>query len=258
MERIEGMPKRGRGIRSELAQAVGCQIAYMSQILNGHVNFTVEQAGKVNRFFGHSEVEGHFFLLMVQAERAGDKETRRYFERQMEEVLAQRLVIKNRLGIGQSLGIEDQATYYSAWYFAAAHMLLLNPKTRTRAAVSAFLGLPLAKTTEILDFLVGSGLARQEGDRYFAGENKIHLGSDSKLISKHHTNWRIRAIQSLELARESDVHYSGVLSLSRSDTMRLKAMLVKGVEDAVALVQGSEDETLTALCVDFFSVSSVE
>ena len=251
---IENQPKKGRGIRLKLAQAVGCQQTYISQILNGHVDLNLEQAGKVNRFFGHSKEESHFFMLLVQWARSGDQETRKYFQEQIDSERTQRLMIKNRLGLAPGLSYSDQVTYYSAWYYSAVHILLTLPDFRTKQTISSQLGLSISKTNEILDFLVSTGLADQRGDQYFTGQAQIHLGNDSKLIVRHHTNWRLRAMHSLDQEKKEDLHYSGVFSLAASDVTKIKSMVVRYVEEIVSVVKTSKEEKLAAFCVDFFGL----
>lgn len=253
-ELIASRPKKGRGIRSQLAEAIGCQIAYISQILNGSIDMNLEQAGKANRFFGHSKEESHFFLLLVQLARAGDRETKLYFREQMEAEVNRRLVIKNRLGLAQGLSPLDQTTYYSAWYYAAVHILVTIPKFRTKAEIQEKLGLPPEKIAEILEFLVRTGLLEQKDGNYIGGANQIHLGNDSNLVMRHHANWRLRAMRSLELEKKNDLHYSAVVSLSVTDMVKLKSRLVKDIEEVIQVVKQSPEEELAVFCVDFFGI----
>jgi len=250
---IASQPKGGRGVRSKLAVAVGCQVAYVSQILSGHLHLSLEQAMRVNRFFAHSKDEAHFFLLLVQHARAGDKETRAYFQEQLDAGLTRRLVLTKRLDMAQGITPEDQVTYYSAWYYSAAHILVTIPNFQTKAVIAAKLGVTLEQTSEILEFLLRTGLVQQKGDRYLPGQAQIHLDQNSKLTSRSHANWRVRVLGALDSPKEADVHYTGVFSLSSADAMKLKAMILKQIEDVVAVVKSSKEEQLSTFCVDFFS-----
>jgi uncharacterized protein (TIGR02147 family) len=249
---IHSRPKHGHGVRSKLADAIGCQVAYVSQILNGGIDLNIEQTIRLNKFFGHTKEEAHFMLLLVQFARAGDRDTRDYFREQMEVEIAKRLVIKNRLGLAQGLSAEDQVTYYSTWYYAAVHILLTIPDFRTKPAIAEKLGLTLEKTNEVLEFLVRTGLANQEGNIFGTGQSQIHLGNDSKLIARHHANWRLRALDSLDQETKEDLHYSSVVSLSVSDIAKVKALAVKKIEEIISVVKDSKEEELAVFCVDFF------
>jgi uncharacterized protein (TIGR02147 family) len=251
---LKAQPKKGRGQRSRLAEAIGCQLTYISQILNGHVHLNLEQGMKVNRFFGHSQDEAHFFLLLVQFARAGDHDTRKYFQDQIDQELQRRLVIKNRLAAAQGLNEEDQVTYYSAWYYAAVHIFVTIPEFQNKRILTHRLGIGTDKINDVLGFLERTGLVRREGDNYKPGPAQIHLGNDSKLVSRHHCNWRLQAMQSLDLERPQDLHYSVVASISKSDATKMKALLVKQIEELVATIKVSQEEELCAICIDFFGL----
>jgi plasmid maintenance system antidote protein VapI len=250
---IESQPKRGRGLRSQLAQAIGCQVAYISQILNGHLHLSVEQAVRVNKFFAHSKDEGNFFLLLVQHARAGDADTRAHFQELLEAELAKRLVLSRRLGLAQGIREEDQVTYYSAWFYSAIHILVTIPAFQTRAAIAAKLGLSKESISEALDFLARTGLVLQQGDRFIPGPSQFHLAQSSKLAARSHTNWRVRVLGALDAPKDTDVHYTGVYSLSTADALKLKALVLKQIEEVIAVVKPSKEEQLGIFCVDFFT-----
>src|SRR5205823_2044353 len=111
----------------------------------------------------------HFLILLVNFAREGDRETRLYYQGLIDEQIAQRLVIKNRLGQAERLTEEDKVTYYSSWHYAAVHILVSVPGFQTRAAIAAHLGLTSVKTGEILEFLCGTGVLEQNGDHFRAG-----------------------------------------------------------------------------------------
>ena len=49
-----------RGFRSRLAEEIGCNNAFVSQVLNTHVNFSLEQAVRICRHIGGQDLERHF------------------------------------------------------------------------------------------------------------------------------------------------------------------------------------------------------
>jgi hypothetical protein len=250
---IDSQPKGGRGVRSQMADAIGCQVAYISQILNGHLHLSVEQAVRANKFFAHSKDEGSFFILLVQYARAGDNDTRAHFHDLLEAELAKRLVLTRRLGMAQGISPEDQVTYYTAWFYSAVHILVTIPAFQTKTAIAAKLGLSKEQAADILDFLVRTGLVMQKGDRFLPGPSQIHLDQHSKLTARSHTNWRVRVLGALDSPKETDVHYTGVFSLSSADALKLKALVLKQIEDVIAVVKPSKEEQLGIFCVDFFS-----
>jgi hypothetical protein len=49
----------------------------------------------------------------------------------------------------------------------------------------------------VLQFLIQSGLVIEEAGKLRTGEFRIHLGNDSPMVFRSHSNWRMQAIQAL-------------------------------------------------------------
>lgn len=253
--RIQQQPGKGRGVRSQLASAIQCQVSYLSRVLNDKTDLSIEQAHAVNQFFMHTPEEGHFFNLLVQKHRAGTESLRQYFDVQIQEILEKRLVLKERLRIKSTLSREDQATYYSAWYFAAIHMLISIPAFQTKEALSEATKLPLLQIHQVLDFLISIGLAQlKPNGRYDLGRTQLHLEKDSPLISKHHTNWRIQALQSLDRSEAGDTHYSVLIGVSKKDHQRIRELSVAFISELMEIVNASEQEVISCFNLDLFKI----
>jgi uncharacterized protein (TIGR02147 family) len=252
---FQSQPSQGHGFRSRLAEAAGCRVSYVSQVLNQDANFSLEQAENLNSLLEHNSEESDFFLLLVQYGRAGSHALRARLKEQILRFRQKRLVLKDRVDIKASLSVVDQMTYYSAWYYAAIHMLVMVPEYRTREAISRYLKLTLEKVSETLKFLTSVGLVKNEGGKYSPGVSRIFLGNDSPMITRHHTNWRMRAIDSLDRDLKNDLHLSTVLSLSHEDAIHLKEFLVKSIQKAREIAaSSSKDQEVQCLCVDLFKV----
>lgn len=252
---ITRMPSKGRGFKSRIAAAARCQSAYVSQVLKGQAHFSLEQGHAINRLLGHTSEEAHYFLLLLQYARAGTADLRSYFQEQIRQTIERRLTLKHRLGVKQVLSLEDQAQYYSAWYYAAIHVLLTIPHCQSKEAVAKSLAMPLAQVSKVIQFLESIGLIEAKGAIYQPGPSRIHLANDSPLISKHHTNWRMKCIASLEHERPEDLHYSSVISLSIEDISQIKSMLVEAIEKIKSVVKESKEEELFSFDLDFFKLA---
>lgn len=254
LEAKTGASGTRKGVKAAMAKVVNCQPTYISQVLHGNAHLSLEQAEVLNGFFSHSHDEGIFFLLLVQKDRAGTKNLRNFFQEQIEEVLKKRLVLTKRLGAKETLSEVHQATYYSSWIYAALHIALTIPELRTRDALSGYFNLPVRRITEALDFLISTGLIRATEKGYEVTSAQIRLGNDSKNILKHHTNWRLQAAESLDREQLTDMHYSGVVSLSRVDVVKIKNILLEAVKESQVLIKDSKEEELCAVAIDFFSL----
>jgi uncharacterized protein (TIGR02147 family) len=249
------LPARGHGFRSRMAEAAGCRVAFVSQVLNGDLHFSLEQAEGLNPLLGHSTEESDFFLLLIQHGRAGSRALRARIQTQIDRVHQKRLVLKDRVDIKEALDPTAQATYYSSWHYAAIHILITIEGCRTKEAIASYLRLPPEKVSEVLEFLRAVGLVRVEKGQIMPGVSRIFLGNDSPMISRHHSNWRVRAIESLDRNLGSDVHLSTLLSFSKQDVLRMKEQIVKGIEQTRAIArESSPEEELYCFCVDFFKL----
>jgi uncharacterized protein (TIGR02147 family) len=248
------LPTKGqeRGLRSRLAEALHCQSAYVSQVLSGDSHFSLEHGSLVSRFLGHSELEAEYFLMLLHEARAGTKELVEFYQRKRREVLEKYEVIAERIKVKTGLSAEDQMTYYSAWYYAAVHVMLTVPRLQTPGEIAKYLQLPLAQVQKVLEFLESVGMAIEENEKYRCGEARIHLGKDSPMISKHHSNWRMRAIQAVDRASRDDLFYSGPISIAEADAEVIRGKILKLLEEVEPIFQGSKEECVFCLDVDFF------
>jgi uncharacterized protein (TIGR02147 family) len=114
----------GRGIRLALAKAMSSPVSHISQILNGKSQLSMEQAECVNEFFGHTQDEAQFFLLLVQYGRAKTQNLRKRMQGQIQQILEKRFILKDRLGIKQVLSKDHQTEFYSSWVYGAIHVML--------------------------------------------------------------------------------------------------------------------------------------
>lgn len=251
---ILAMPSKGRGVRRDLAAYLNCQTAYISQVLNKDVQFSLEHAVKINQFFKHSKEQARYFLLLVQWQRAGSKELRDFIHNEISEIIEKRIELKERLNIKDSLDDNNQHIYYSAWYFAATHIMLSIPHYQTSEAISKTLRLPLKQVQGILSFLCETGLAIHQNNRFVIGKTRIHLGQNGIPIRRHHTNWRNQAIASIDKQNEADLHYSSVLSMSKKDIPKVKEIFIKAIEESREIIKTSKEEKVQVIAIDFFDL----
>lgn len=73
------------------------------------------------------------------------------------------------------------------------------------------------------------------------------------MILRHHSNWRMQAIRSMEKDLESGIHYSVLLNTSKKDAEILRSMIAKLIEEFINVVRPSEDEEINCLVIDFFN-----
>lgn len=251
-----GDKSQRKGTKSRAAKFIGCHTTLISQILHGQVVPNLEQADKLNQFLEHDEEEGHYLILLVQKARAGTKSLELYFEKQIEQILKNRQILKKRVGKTTSIAAEDELRYYSAWQYAAVHVALSIPALGTIENISKSLKIPSLQVKSILDFLLKTQLAVNERQKYAIGPKHMHLGVDSPQIQNHHINWRVRAIQSIDMDEKNKLHYSSAITLSKSDVEKIKEILIENLKGLNKVIRDSKEEEVYALNFDFFNLST--
>lgn len=250
---LAAQPRGGHGFRTLLAEALACRLSYISQVLNSDAHFSLEQSEAVNRFLKHGAEESDYFLLLVTHQRAGTADLQRRLKGQIENIQKRRQLRRVQVDIQQELSLEDQFIYYGSWIYSAVHILVSLNAYRTLPKISERLRLPDERVKDALDFLIAKNLVVQNGLMYEPGIGRIFLKSDSPMINRHHANWRLRAVDSLDYPTDADVHYSGVLSFSHKDLERLRGKILNAIEEVRAITRDSHpEEELCTFCVDFF------
>jgi uncharacterized protein (TIGR02147 family) len=248
-----------RGSRSRLARELRCQTAFISHVLNGNSHFSLEHAVVISRFLSHTSDESRYFILLVNLGRAGSKELVDHFKSQIEDIQRKRTQIKERITTDRALSAEAQIRYYSAWYYAAIHVATSIPELQTRDRLAAALDLSPALISECLEFLIEQGLVTTKDGRFLIGPARMHLGSDSPMVSKLHANWRVQALKSLENTRGSapgNLHYSTVLTLSHKDAKRVREALLRTIDETEKILRPSPEEVVYCIGMDWFQISS--
>ena len=255
--RLEQFPNSGYGQMSRLCRHIGVHSSLLSQILKGHKTLTTDQAAQIADFFGMSALETDYFLLLVQYERSGNSASRKVFLRQLERVKDQARDLSRRLRIEASLTEEQRSVFYSEWAYSAIRQATAIAGLNSVNTIASFLGLPRPKVRTILDFLVNAGLCKKSKDQYKIGPASTHLESSSPWIRVHHSNWRQQALQSLDTARPSDLHYTSPLTLSAKDAELLREKLVEFINELNLIVDASPSEKIYCLNLDWFDASKM-
>ncbi len=242
-----------RGFRSRMAEAASCQNAFISQVLNGKRELSLEQAEATGRYLGHRPNEQKYFLLLVEYSRAGTESLRSFFSKQLQEVRDREFVLKDRIKSEKKLTNTEQSIYFSCWYFAAIHISISTSSAHTKTALAEQLKLPMKTVSEALAFLQSIGLIQDHKGHYSPTIKSLHLGTDSPFLKLHHVNWRLQAIEAINDGSE-DLHYSSVISLSRQDALKVKRLLVQTIEQVKSEVRGTVPEQPLCFNLDFFEI----
>lgn len=243
-----------RGFKLKLAEAAQCQPSYLSQVLKGSVDFTMEQAFLVSRFLAHTPVESKYFLLLVEISRSGHHELKVFFHKQLDEIKLSRQNLKKRLSNTDDIPEEAQHVYYSSWIYAAIHVALSTAKYNSPKELAERFHLPKDLVVEVINFLESIGLIEVKKGIYQLTKKSLYLGKNSVFVQRHHINWRSQSLQSVEKNLTEDFHYSNVTAIAKKDFEKIKELYIQTIEKSRQIIGPSKEEEVYAITLDVFKL----
>ena len=206
----------------------------------------------VDELFGHTEEEGHFFMLLVLYGRSGTKTLEKYFKKQIDEILAKRSVFMERVSVDDEIPAADQAVYYSQWYYLAIHLLIGIPGFQTKDALAERLNLSPQLISKALDQLAAMGLVESRGAKLVKGKKRIHIDKNSPWVSQMHAQFRNRGIYRLSNPESNDLHFSFGMGITRKVFEEYRQRIMDLVVEFEPKLVASAEEDLFALNIDLF------
>lgn len=255
LDRIQKLPKKGRGEFQRIAQSLGMHTSSISQVFNGQKRFTPEQGSRLAEHLGLNEIESDYLLNLIEKERAGTKDLEARIEKRLQKLRKMAESLANRLPQDKVLTEEMKALLYSNWFYSAIRLSTDIKELQTIEALSQFFSLPPALVNEVLRFLISCGLCVEENGLYKMGPQRTHLEASSPLISRHHVNWRLKAVErTTELEHSEELQFSSPVVISKSDAVRIRNILLDEIQSVMKIVTPSSSEILYCLNVDWIKV----
>ena len=254
MTGLENNSDLKRGEKKAIAEFLGIHPTLLSQIISGSRIFTDEQVFLLGEYLGLTDLESDYVFLLHQIANTQNKKFKEKLVRKKEELKAKSVNVGERLEKEKVLSDEEKALFYSSWQYSGVRMLTTLEGGRTKEEISERLGLDKKQTSEILDFLVRTGLCRLEKGRYHPHISRTHVDKNSPYYKQHHTNWRIKSIQKLDRGGEGDLTFTAPLTVSLEDFEMLREEMVKMIQRVSNVVKDSPAEDVFCLNLDFFRI----
>ena len=255
---IRHLPRKGRGELSKIAKHLRVNTTLISQIMSGLREFSQEQALSLSEYLAHTDIEMEYLSLLVQRERAGTSELKRYLDKKIESLKNEALKLSRRISHEKMLTDHERATFYSSWIYSAIHLFTsTREKGVTLEEIAKRFGIKKALAVEIVRFLVATGICTERTGYYSMGVQSTFVERGSPYLLKHHANWRIKAIQRSEMLTANELMYSGQFSLSRADFEKLREEIAEFLKRANQVVKESKAEDVASLNIDWFWIDPV-
>ena len=250
---ISSLPKRGHGEISKIARHLGVSTTWVSQVLRGEKILTPEQSQEVAEYLNLTPAESDYFAYLIQFERAGTPKLREFWKVKLDDSRQRSLVLATRVTTDHILTDSERAVFYSsALYSAIRTFTSVGEKGKTLEEIYERFQISRTKASLILDFLTKAGLCKVADEKFFVGPQKTHLEQNSPFATKHHSNWRVRAIRKSEDLAPEELMYTAPVSLSHKDFQILREEMVQFIQSFLKRVHASPAEEVACFNMDFF------
>jgi uncharacterized protein (TIGR02147 family) len=247
----------GEGRRGQLtgaAEALNCQRSYLSRVIRSELHLTPDHAFELAKFWLLSADETDYFTLLVEYDRAATPGYRASLKSKLGAIKKKNESIEERTQ-RKHLSVDLSRTlYFSSWLGSATHFLTCVPTLRTSEAIAQRLGIDQGSVVRTLEQLREQGLVSESKGKWKYEQGEFHVGKESPLVVLHHQNWRQRAVFDAQNFTNENIHFTGILTLSREDAARVKELLLEFISRANSIASPSQPEDAVALTCDLFPV----
>lgn len=254
LKHIKRLPNAGRGQLQKLAQFLAVHPTLISQVFRGDKNLTSEQACRAAEFFGMNDQELGFYLALVERERAGNLILKKHWQSRIESLREENRTVSSRLSPTYNLSQSKKIEFYSSWQYSGIRLGTSIPKLQSPEALAERLGLSVKRVREVIEFLVESGLCVYEKGQVKMGPARTHIPADSPLVTRHHLNWRLKALEAHENLRKHELAFTAPVSIATKDREKVREIILQAIERINKLMDETESQELSCLAIDWFDI----
>lgn len=240
---------------TRLAESMSIHPTYLSHVLSGSKNLSPEQAFLVSEYLSLTALEKELFFTLIQIERAGSVSLKKYLIDKKLELMKEKDQLKKRFDSHRELTDSERATYYSSWIYSAIAVATDIQNGQTAEELCEKFSVGRSQIQQILDFLTSIGLVVEKKGIFSLGETHVHVPNESGFVVKHHTNWRLKAIQGMDFRNNKELFFTVPMSISEKDFDKIREKITAAIQDIVSVAKKSNSEHVVCLNIDFFKIT---
>ncbi|MBF0363333.1 MAG: TIGR02147 family protein [Oligoflexia bacterium] len=248
---INAKPNNGRGIYNKIAQFLNVHSTMVSHVFKGDAHFSLEQSYSLCDYLRLNEEESDYFLRLVQYSKAATPKLKEKFSKDIASIQREKNKIVNYVKGKTALNEEQNATYYSSWFYSAIKLLATMEKFQDIDKIAQIVDLPPSVFNHATQFLVTLGLISIEGNKLISSDFRVHLDPSSPFIWEMHQNWRIKAFDRHHKLREDELMFSAPLTIAKKDIVEVRKKILKLIEEVSSTIEGTEPDTLALINIDW-------
>ena len=191
--------------------------------------------------------------LLVRFAGAGTAKLKSKIKNEIEDTKKAAQSISTRLKTERELTDTERAIFYSSWLYPAIRLYCsTSGNGKTLEEIMERFSLPRVKALKLLDFLVQSQLCALSGSHYKMGAQSTFVPQGSPFLNRHHSNWRLKAMQTYESLSEEELMFTGAMSIARKDFELLREKMAGFIKEFSQIVKDSPAEEIACFNMDFF------
>lgn len=249
---VADQPNNGRGLYREIAEHLRISPVLMSQFMSGSRLISEDHAFAICDFLKFTGSEKEFLILLVQKERSGTANYKKYIEQKIEDIRRQSSQPKNRIVEDASLSLEAQSIFYSHWKYSFIRLATSIEKINSVESIANFLNLPRSEVSDAIEFLKKYSLIIETKNGFAMGPQRTHLPKESPYYFSRQQQLRFLAGRGLEKNLSDDLFYSAPISISKEDALWVREALLDVVSKLSKKIDKSVATDLYCLNLDWF------
>lgn len=249
---LKSLPKEGYGESKRIAEHLSVSSTFFSQILSQQRQLSPEQAQALAGYLGLNKLEANYLFYLVQLERAGSESLRVFLLEKLQEIKEQSLKLVNRIEPKKILSDHEKSVFYSSAIYSAVHLFCSTENGRSVDDIVTRFDITRAKVIEIVRFLSETGLIIEESEKFRMTTQSTHVAQGSVYLLRHHANWRLQAIQASEDLTDTELMFTGQVSLSKADFEILREEIAKFIKVFLNRVHASPADEIANINIDWF------
>lgn len=237
----------------QLAKAMDCQAAYLSQVLKEKASLTEDHGFKLCHYLEFSDHETEYFLILLRHSRAGSHSLIQYLEKKRNQLKEHYLELNERLSSEKKNGVDEMNIFYcSSWIPSALHSATSCDGFQTINSLASRFNMDKSTVQYYLQQLEKFNLVRFEKNKWVFNGGSLHFPKNSSMDQTFQTHQRIHALHKLSERQPLDIHYSSVLSIDLKTSQKIKEIIISTLAEVHKVAEPAESQDVHTLCIDFF------
>lgn len=246
--------REARGLtQSELAKAMGCQAAYLSQVLKDKAELTEDHGIRLCHFLEFSGTEIEYFLVILRLARAASPSLRTYLENIRIHLLELRGELEGRISSVKKKEVNEATIYYcSSWIPAVLHSATSCEAYQTSSSLSQRFHLEKSTVEFHLQLLEKFKFVRFEKGKWIFQGGSIHFPKASPIDQSFQINRRLHALNSISQRKPDHIHFATILPIDAITAKELREQLLSLIETVLRKSSRAPSEEIYSMNLDFY------